>query len=46
MFPANCGVATVVRATQVSPLRWAACVVATLSADALKLSAGLFFLSQ
>ena len=24
MFPANCGVATVVRATQVSPLRWAA----------------------
>ena len=27
-------------------LRWAACVAVTLSADALKLSAGLFFLSQ
>ena len=43
---ASCGVATVFRATQVSPLRWAACVAVTLSADALKLSAGLFFLSQ
>ena len=43
---ASCGVATVFRATQVSPLRLAACVAVTLSADALKLSAGLFFLSQ
>ena len=43
---ASCGVASVFRAIQVSPLRWAACVAVTLSADALKLSAGLFFLSQ